>query len=254
MAGYRHCFLQNLYGRADFAYGRVSGNDNLTKEAFRNNRNLNFRSDIFEVDLMAELWIKLHMKKGHQYNLKRVDAVSGPWNMRGMYMTIFGGVGFFHFNPKANFQGQWIALNPLRTEGQGLPNGPSPYRLNQFNIPVGMSLMFRLDKQWSFGIELTYRYTFTDYIDDTSTNYYDPATIAASNTNGQGEIAAYLSDPSLGVANGGLGNYVTAPGQQRGDPTDRDGYMYALLKVDYWVMNKAKFKPSKRPNASRRRR
>jgi hypothetical protein len=30
--------------------------------------------------------------------------------------------------------------------------------------------------------------------------------------------------------------------------------MYALIKADYWIMNKAKFKASKRPGSSRRRR
>jgi hypothetical protein len=243
--GYRHAFLKHLYGRADFAYGRVAGNDKLTKEPFRNNRNLNFRSNIFEADFTAEVWILLHGKKGHQYKLKRVDAEASPWHVRGAYLTFFGGLGVFHFNPKTNLNGEWIALRPLHTEGQGLPGGPKEYSLWQMNIPVGMSLMFRMQKQWSFGIELSYRYTFTDYIDDVSTSYYNPQDIALYSPPGMADVAAYLSNPSKGSANGGLPNYVTAPGQQRGDHRDKDGYMYLMIKCDHWIVGNKNFRKHK---------
>jgi hypothetical protein len=245
MMGYRHAFLKNLYGRADFAYGKVSGSDGLTKEGFRNNRNLNFKSNIVEVDAMAELWILIKNRKGHQYDLERVEAKSGPWKIQSIYMTVFGGLGLFHFNPKAYCEGEWIALQPLHTEGQGLPGGPKEYKLWQVNIPVGVSLMMRLHKQMSFGLEASYRYTFTDYIDDCSTKYYNPSDIALAAPKGMGDVAAYLSNPALGVANGGKPNYVTAVGQQRGDSTDRDGYFYIMLKMDYW------FTPSNRISTSK---
>lgn len=243
--GFRHAFHKNLYGRMNFCYGRVSGDDKLTKEPFRQNRNLNFRSDIFEFDLMAELWIRIGSKKGHQYNLKRQDAEGSPWHVRGSYLTVFGGLGFFHFNPKTNLNGSWINLAPLSTEGQGLPDGPNPYNLWQVNIPIGFSYMVRLHRQWSFGFEATYRYTFTDYIDDVSTEYYDPQNIQLYQGDKNGEVAAYLSNPSLGVANGGLPDYVTAPGQQRGDKNDNDGYFFAMIKVDYLIINEPSFKKKK---------
>ena len=94
--------------------------------------------------------------------------------------------------------------------------------------------MVKMSKKWGFGIEMTYRYTFTDYIDDVSGVYYNPADIKLYDQNNTGDMAAYLSNPSLGLEDEGLGSYVTAPGQQRGDPTDRDGYMYAMIKIDYW--------------------
>lgn len=243
--GFRHAFHKNLYGRVNLAYGRVSGDDKLTQEPFRQNRNLNFKSEIFELDLMAEFWVRIGSKKGHQYNLKRQNSEGSPWHVRGSYLTVFGGLGFFHFNPKTNLNGSWVNLAPLATEGQGLPDGPNPYNLWQLNIPVGFSYMVRLHRQWSFGFEATYRYTFTDYIDDVSTDYYNPQDIELYQGERNGEIAAYLSNPSLGPANGGLPTYVTSPGQQRGDKEDNDGYFFAMIKVDYLIINEASFKKKK---------
>ncbi len=243
--GFRHAFHKNIYGRINFNYGRVSADDKLTKEPYRQNRNLNFRSEIFELDMMGEFWIRLGGKKGHQYKISRKDAEGSPWRVRGSYLTVFGGIGIFHFNPKTKLNDTWVYLAPLATEGQGLPNGPKAYSLWQFNLPVGFSYMVRMHKQWSFGFEATYRYTFTDYIDDVSTNYYDPSDIQLYQGEKNGEVAAYLSNPSLGAGNGGLPENVTAPGQQRGDKTDRDGYFYAMVKIDFLILNDAKFHKKK---------
>ena len=38
------------------------------------------------------------------------------------YVT--GGAAVFTFNPKAEYNGEWVALQPLGTEGQGLPQYP----------------------------------------------------------------------------------------------------------------------------------
>ncbi|MEO0404664.1 MAG: hypothetical protein AAF193_07315, partial [Bacteroidota bacterium] len=72
------------------------------------------------------------------------------------------------------------------------------------------------------------RYTFTDYLDDVSTEYYNPEDISLFIGGSEGEIAGYLSDPSLGLAQEGLGSNVTSPGQQRGDAEDDDGYMFVM--------------------------
>lgn len=240
--GYRHAFHKNIYGRCNFSYGRVSGDDKLTKEPFRNNRNLSFRSEIFEFNLLAEGFIRIGAKKGHQYKLKREDSDSKPWHIRASYFTGFIGIGVFHFNPKTMLEGRWVYLQPLSTEGQGLPGGPSPYKLWQLNIPVGFSYMMRFHRNWSFGIEATYRYTFTDYIDDVSSSYYDPNEIALYVGEENGAVAAYLSNPSQGLQNGGKGIVTTSVGQQRGDKTDNDGYFYVMFKADYLIVREAKFK------------
>lgn len=246
MVGYRYTFNKNVYFRTDFSYSRIAGDDKLTLETFRHNRNLHFRSNIFEINLLPEYHIKLGSKKGKQYNLDRQGVKSGPWRIRGSYLSIFGGLGVMHHNPKAFLGDQWIPLKPLRTEGQGLPGGPKEYKLWRLNVPVGANFMVKMHRQWKFGFEVTYRFTFTDYLDDVSSSYFNPYDIALYQDDAEmGYIAAYLSNPALGLANGGLNDNVTSPGAQRGDIRDNDSYFYIMFKADYMFMEKDKFKKKK---------
>ena len=175
------------------------------------------------------MMLPIKKRKGHIYNIKGAKG----WRYQGSSFFVSAGIGAFYYNPKTRLDGPWIELRPLRTEGQGLPGGADEYGSVSLCIPLGVSYSMRINKQVSIGIEAAYRYTFTDYIDDVSTDYYNPYDIALYVGGDQAEVASYLSNPSLGVAQGGLSSRVTAPGQQRGDPTDDDGYMFAMFKVHY---------------------
>lgn len=234
LIGHKYTLYKKLYLRSNFTFSRVSGNDNLTEEAFRRNRNLHFRSNIFELNAMIEYEIPINFRKGHIYDIKGVKG----WNAKGASFYVFLGIGGFYFNPKAQIDGRWVELRPLRTEGQGLPGGPKEYSRISLSIPVGASLSKRITDILSMGIEVSYRYTFTDYIDDVSTVYYSPYDIALYDETGQGDAAAYLSNPSLGPQQGGVGSYATAPGQQRGDETDDDGFMLLTIKAQYLLKDK----------------
>ena len=231
--GYKYTVYKKLYARANFSFARLSGDDQLTLEEFRQNRNLHFRSNVFELAVMAEYEFPINFRKGHIYDIK---GASG-WKSGGSSFFVFAGIGAFYFNPKAQVNEEWVELKPLRTEGQGLPGGPDEYNRVSLAIPVGVSITKRFSQKLSLGLELTYRYTFTDYIDDVSTTYYSPYDIDLYNDQGTGELAAYLSNPSLGLEHGGLGNVVTAPGQQRGDQTDDDGYMLLTVRGQYLLTN-----------------
>jgi hypothetical protein len=243
--GYKYALYRKLHFRADFTWGQMSGDDKLTQEIFRNNRNLNFRTHIFELSGMLELEVPIRRRKGHIYDIKGVKG----WKYKGATMYLFAGIGGFHYNPKTLLDGQWIPLRPLRTEGQGLPGGPDEYGKYSLCIPLGISISKRISHQFSLALEATYRYTFTDYIDDVSTDYYSPDDLQLYLGGAQGDLAAYLSNPAQGVANGGLSGRVTATGQQRGDPEDRDGYMFVWIKGQYLLQDqygrKGKFNPSK---------
>lgn len=231
--GYKYTLYKKFYARANFSFARLSGDDKLTLEPFRQNRNLHFRSNVFEFALLAEYEIPINFRKGHIYDIK---GASG-WKAGGSSFFIFAGIGAFYFNPKAQVDDEWIDLKPLRTEGQGLPGGPDEYNRVALALPLGCSITKRFSSTLSLGLELTYRYTFTDYIDDVSTTYFNPYDIDLYNDQGSGDLAAYLSNPALGVEHGGLGNRVTAPGQQRGDETDDDGYMLLTIRGQYLLSN-----------------
>jgi len=222
---YRYYVAQKMAIRARLTYGILAGNDNLTEEPFRENRNLSFKTDVYEFSLVYEL----HLYKeelGHVYDLR---GVKGTKSSRvGFYF--FAGIGGFYFDPKAQFENALVRLKPLGTEGQGLPGGAEEYSNLQLCVPVGVGLRKALTKQLSIGLEFQYTKTFTDYIDDVSTSYYDNQAILDA----RGEVAAFLADPSLGegeLYDQGLN--PTATGQQRGDSKDLDAYLFLKAQVHY---------------------
>ena len=159
--------------RGRLTYGILAGNDNLTTEVFRQNRNLSFKSDVYEASLVYELHLYSE-ELGHVYDLR---GVKGTKSSRvGFYL--FAGIGAFYFDPKAQLENKWVRLKPLGTEGQGLPGGAREYSNFQVCVPMGIGLRKALSKQISIGAELQYTKTFTDYVDDVSTIYYDNEKLA----------------------------------------------------------------------------
>lgn len=218
--GYRYFLRERFSVRTHLTYGVLSGNDNLTSEAYRNNRNLSFRSNVFEGQLVFELHPFLE-ELGHMHDLR---GVKGEKSSR-MGFYLFAGIGAFHYDPKAQFNGEWVQLRPLNTEGQGLSDdAPQPYGQVGICIPMGVGLRKAFTKYITGGVELQYTKTFTDYIDDVSGVYFDNARLHAL----RGPAAAFLADPNLGEIAG-----QTAAGQQRGDPDDNDAYLFLKFNVHY---------------------
>lgn len=216
--------------KTSFVYGKVGGDDKLTQEQFRNNRNLNFESIILEGGIGIEYQF-VKEKVGNIYNVK--SPTGRKLGMKsfsaGFYVTT--GINGFYFNPKGIApDGSKVPLKPLKTEGQGLPGGASPYSNFALSIPFGFGVRKSINRTMGWKLELTHRFTFTDYIDDVSTVYYDPAVLNAQ----VGPESAYFSNPQLG----NLWSGVTRPGEQRGDPSDNDGYMF--LMASFYIKLEAK--------------
>lgn len=198
--------IHGLYGSVQAEDAR-SGKDNQVL------RNLSFRSQIIE---FAGL---LHFNF-FNYEIGNPETPATPY--------IFGGLGLFRFNPKADFQGEWIALQPLGTEGQGSPvyADRKQYSLMGANIPFGFGVKFHAFGRLGFSLEWGLRKTFTDYLDDVSTTYVDPDVLFATH----GELAALLADRSL--VNPGKIN----TGRQRGNSTNKDWYSFAGLTITYKIV------------------
>ena len=82
-------------------------------------------------------------------------------------------------------------MQPLGTEGQGLSGQPSKYELNQIAIPFGGGLKIKIKQNWELAILGSMRYTFTDFLDDTSGNYADDFDLlVATNGNLAGELSS----------------------------------------------------------------
>lgn len=217
--GMRYKLTPVLSLSSHLTYGHVKGDDALTEEFFRNNRNLNFKSDIYEFNVNFEAAF-LSQKEGGLYRLRGVRR-STSFEVSAY---VFAGIGVFYFNPKGELNGRWYALQPLGTEGQGISPAREKYNRVQMCIPVGFGGRYFFNRRWGVGFEFGIRKTFTDYIDDVSKTYYDNEAIAQK----YGEIAAALADKSLGLSEG-----QSLEGQQRGDPRDNDAYMFAIISLNY---------------------
>jgi hypothetical protein len=217
---------------AKLSYLMVKGDDARTNEPFRRNRNLNFKSDIYELTTRIEGGYQSTKRGGNRYGIMKNYG-----KMKNFTHNIYGflGVGVFYFNPKGrNINGKYIELKPLHTEGQGLPGGPRNYSKFSVSVPIGGYYKLTINKIWSVGLEFSFRKTFTDYIDDVSTTYYDPVALEAA----YGPTAAYMADPSLGKHTSDLGiKGATSPDAegrpaQRGDK-QKDSFMSLELTGSY---------------------
>lgn len=184
--------------RTNLWYARVSGDDKYTRNRERRGRNLNFFSSIYEADAVLEInvWRSADRKK---------------------IFYVFGGIGYFHFNPKTRLNGEVYELRDWGTEGQYAIPGKSPYDLNSVCFPFGFGYKFKLSKREFLTIEVNSRKSQTDYIDDVSTRYVDQNLLIAA----KGPTAAALADRNISDIPG-----FSSPGSIRGDPKDMDSFFF----------------------------
>ncbi|MDE5742855.1 MAG: hypothetical protein K2H62_00715, partial [Bacteroidales bacterium] len=123
----------------------------------------------------------------------------------------------YYFNDQTD-RTEWVALQPLHTEGQGLNDGPKNYSLTQFAIPFGIGFRYSISPRVAIGVEWTMRLTFSDYIDDVGGVYYDQNRLFTE----YGPLSAYFGDPA---------EDKHAAGAQRGDKNTFDWYSFAGVTV-----------------------
>lgn len=216
---------------ATFSYARITGDDKLTSYPNRNGRNLHFRSSVVELSGRYEFHLLRPLVR-HSLNMRR----SLSFNGRRFGLFGFAGIGVFYFNPKAEYEGAWIPLQPLGTEGQGLPGGPRPYSRVALAYPIGFGLTYQF-RSYLLGLEYGLRLTSTDYLDDASGFYYDNEVIRRE----RGEVAAYLANPSDESPNPQW--YET--GGIRGNPKDNDSYMFIQVTLSRSTAGLLSFKNPK---------
>jgi hypothetical protein len=143
---------------------------------------------------------------------------------------VFGGIGLFHFDPYAyDTSGTKVYLQPLRTEGEGLPEYPDrqPYKLTQFAIPFGGGITYALNDQISISGEVGFRKLFTDYLDDVSSLYYADTAILRREV---GDLSAKMSFRSDETSD----PLVFSDKLKRANPDKKDTYYTGLIKLTYY--------------------
>jgi Domain of unknown function (DUF6089) len=178
-------------------------------------RNLSFQTNIYEWNLLAE-YTFLDITK-HAFS---------PY--------VFGGIAVFHYNPFAfDTLGHKVYLRSLSTEGEGLSQYPSQkmYLLNDFAIPFGAGIKFRVSETVVLAYEVGFRKTFTDYLDDVSTHYVDQAVLQAAK-GGEAVEMAYRGNELKG------GAPYPPNGTKRGSSTYKDLYYYTGIRVSIAILTK----------------
>jgi len=218
-ANYQYLFVARLQG----TFGSVTAYDSILKPIAatttgRYERNLSFKSKIADFQLALEL---------HPLFFKNYYARDEEPPYFSPYIVV--GVGYFAFDPKAKYNNQWYALQPLRTEGQGFKEyaDRKPYKLNQFNIAGGIGVKFEVSSSVFARFEVNHRFLNTDYLDDASTGYIDPSLFYNYLPANKAAIAQRLFDRRAEVDPTHETNY----GYQRGNPTDNDAFFSIELKV-----------------------
>jgi hypothetical protein len=213
--GFRYRFHPMFATSTHLYAGMVSGDDAHTDEIIRRSRNLSFRSPIVELSQRLDVILWANEKVGARY---KIGGLKGA-RPKSDQIYLFSGVGGLFFNPQMRIDGEWTNLRPLRTEGQGLPGGTDEYSRITLTIPTGIGFKLGIGRFWRIGMEFSYHKTFSDYIDDVSTNYFDPSILL----NEVGPLAEFASNPAI------ENHSWFAPGQQRGNPEDNDAYFLANI-------------------------
>ncbi len=229
--------------RVAFNYGRLQGDDFKSQDPgdknarFRYLRNASFRNDIYELSAVG-VWDILENRNTF---LRRPDFV--PY--------VFAGVAGYYHNPKARtpeaFGSKMVSLQPLQTEGRS-------YSRLQVALPAGIGFRYKIDPRWDVSFEVGYRYLFTDYLDDVSTQYPDPArlknelaramsnrTLEAESANGKARdyerVLTDLGYRQSAMVDGDGNTYFTAQGyeagQKRGSPNEKDWYVITGFHLNY---------------------
>jgi opacity protein-like surface antigen len=188
--------------KSGVAIGKVEGADRDNRDYLRA-RNLSFYSNIKEFNAGLEL------------NVLDITTKSfSPY--------LYGGISVFHFNPWTYDQsGQKVYLQPLGTEGQGLQqySDRKPYKLWQPALAFGAGARFAINENVNIGIEFSQRKSFTDYLDDVSTQYADHDILLSARGAKTAELA-FRGDEIPG------GSAYPHTGEQRGTPSEMDWYYF----------------------------
>lgn len=202
--------------RFNVSYLQVRGDDKKSIYWPTRNRNLNFTSDVWELSALAEFDI-----------FKSENVIITPY--------LFGGPGMFFFNPttvdrngnKVQLKyvgtgGQQTAISALLQEGKTAVNTlQKAFETQEMCMVAGLGFRVPVGELYTIGVELAYRFTNTDNLDDVGTRAY-PA---------KGSISPYAY--SLAFRGDEIKPGAEPGWQPRGNPDIKDSYYSIQIRVGY---------------------
>ncbi len=214
-AFFRKNFGNYIAARVGVSFAQLGYSDIYNSHnKYMSSRNLSFNSKVWELTLQGDFNFFRFMPGEPQYNFTP-------------YITF--GAGVFSYDPYAYLRGEKVFLRPLGTEGQGSSLYPDRKQYSSMGIciPFGGGIKYSLNERVNIAFEVLHRFTNTDYLDDVSKTYADPAAFPA-NPDGSQSNAALLSDRSYEV-----GTPIGIPGRQRGNSKQKDQFVTAMFHVTF---------------------
>lgn len=202
--------------RANLSGMSVEGDDAKSPTNGIAERNLNFKTSIWELGLLGEY-----------------DLLTPRFNDIVPY--VFAGVGVYHFNPKPlkPIDGKDVNLHDIGTEGQNFASGKyadRKYNLTQLNLQFGGGVKFIMSETFSICVEANYRRLFTDYLDDVSAPKYIPySEWQAEIARNPGAAVAY----SYSIGNTPDPNKGVSPNYKRGNSSANDTYYTFQVRLNF---------------------
>ena len=235
---YYHKINTNIAFTVDVNYIRLLADDGSVSSIKKRStsdayiRNLHMRNDVVELGVHA----RYELFACNDYFTKRKDI--------NYFGTI--GLGVLYTNPQAkDSTGNWRNLKNIHTENRSYSNFTA-------YIPVSVGMQIKLSSHIDLELEVGYRFTFTDYLDDAKGEYIDPAKLSGDgkyfsnrsadpineftgNNRDLNYIQNDLGYPILTTSDGYSYVSSTAPGQSRGTRFGLDGYFVAMVRVVYII-------------------
>lgn len=252
-AGYARYKINKYFSaKGGLYFLNVTGADKFSQNPERVGRNLSFSTNIIEASVQGEF---------NFYSQSRISGgvglVRGKKKRTDFRSYIFAGIGACYFNPTTTINGTRYNLRDYKTEGVA-------YSPITYVIPTGIGMAYTIDRKYRISLDLGYRFTGTDFIDDASNKYVDKSNAPLieqqiANPN----MLFYANNPN---AKPTTSNGVDLPipknygydidrnvGTIRGDPNDRDGYFVVAATFGMVIKGKNKYYKSKYKNIASRR-
>lgn len=217
---FRKNFNNYISGRIAGSYARLGYSDVYnTHNEYMYRRNLSFNSNVWELALQGD------------FNFFRFMP-GEPGYRFTPYVTL--GISAFSYDPFTYLGGEKYMLRSLNTEGQGHPNYPDrkPYSTMAFAIPFGVGIKYSLNDRINIGFEILHRFTNTDYLDDVSKTYVNPAIFYDPNSPLPPPAVFFLHDRSYE-----LGEPIGIEGRERGNSKQKDQFVTAMFHVTFNIQS-----------------
>lgn len=220
--GYEVRLFSQVGARLEGSYYKIEGKDRWAEfGSFNQQRNHKFASENGEVNLQMIYYLKPY--KGDYYARWRWDPYVGI------------GVGATSYNPYREYKGEKFYLRELATEAD-----KKEYGSVAIVIPATAGIKFKVNDVMNLTFELGYRLAMTDYLDDVSGKYPNP------NDTPDDLLLNDLANPKDLIQTVNTEAYQElVAGTKRGNNSNLDGYLFMMLKVEFYLARPFFFGSSK---------